>query len=229
MPCLYGMTFAVSDIVSSVRPWNAWSNVTIALRPVWYRAIFTAFSTASAPEFANMVFLAWLARRERVQPLGELDVGLVGRHVEARVRVELGLTRDRLDHLGCACGRRSGRRCRSRSRSSRLPSTSSTIAPEARAVDDGMDRARHPAGRPDRRRANHSIDRGPGIVGDELAFLRDVHRTSLGDGPLGLSGTHRAMNASSICTDRPSGAAGLRAAAPRGRCTVRTIGTWPSP
>ena len=35
MPCLYGITFAVSDIASSVRPWNAWSNVTIAVRPVW--------------------------------------------------------------------------------------------------------------------------------------------------------------------------------------------------
>ena len=57
MPCLYGITFAVSDIASSVRPWNAWSNVTIAWRPVALRAIFTAFSTASAPEFANIVFL----------------------------------------------------------------------------------------------------------------------------------------------------------------------------
>ena len=50
------MTFAVSVMAISVRPWNAWSNATIALRPVALRAIFTAFSTASAPEFANIVF-----------------------------------------------------------------------------------------------------------------------------------------------------------------------------
>ena len=55
MPCLYGMTFAVSVMPISVRPWNAWSNATIALRPVALRAILTAFSTASAPEFANIV------------------------------------------------------------------------------------------------------------------------------------------------------------------------------
>ena len=50
------MTFAVSDIASSVRPWNAWSKQTTAWRPVACRAILTAFSTASAPEFANNVF-----------------------------------------------------------------------------------------------------------------------------------------------------------------------------
>ena len=38
-----------------MRPWNAWSKATIALRPVALRAIFTAFSTASAPELANIV------------------------------------------------------------------------------------------------------------------------------------------------------------------------------
>ena len=55
---MYGITFAVSDIANSVRPWNAWSNVTTACRPVDLRAIFTAFSTASAPELANIVFLS---------------------------------------------------------------------------------------------------------------------------------------------------------------------------
>ena len=55
MPCLYGITFAVSDIPRSVRPWNAWSNATTAERPVALRAILTAFSTASAPALANIV------------------------------------------------------------------------------------------------------------------------------------------------------------------------------
>jgi len=46
---------AVSDIARRVRPWKAWSNVTTAGRPVACRAILIAFSTASAPEFANIV------------------------------------------------------------------------------------------------------------------------------------------------------------------------------
>ena len=40
-------------IVSSVRPWNALSKTSTAGRPVAARAIFTAFSTASAPEFTS--------------------------------------------------------------------------------------------------------------------------------------------------------------------------------
>ena len=39
----------------SVRPWNACPNATTPLRPVAWRAIFTAFSTASAPEFTSIV------------------------------------------------------------------------------------------------------------------------------------------------------------------------------
>src|SRR5438445_344229 len=49
------MTFAVSDMPINVLPWNAWSNATTAERPVAFRAILTAFSTASAPELANIV------------------------------------------------------------------------------------------------------------------------------------------------------------------------------
>src|SRR5919112_6606580 len=37
-------------MVRLVRPWYAWSNTTTAGRPVAWRAILTAFSTASAPE-----------------------------------------------------------------------------------------------------------------------------------------------------------------------------------
>ena len=48
----------VSDIVSSVRPWNARSNATTAGRPVAARAILTAFSTASAPEFTSTLLYA---------------------------------------------------------------------------------------------------------------------------------------------------------------------------
>ena len=50
---LVGHDLQVSDIVSSVRPWNARSKATTAGRPVAARAILTAFSTASAPEFSS--------------------------------------------------------------------------------------------------------------------------------------------------------------------------------
>ena len=46
-------TLLVSDMVSSVRPWNARSKAITAGRPVAARAILTAFSTASAPEFTS--------------------------------------------------------------------------------------------------------------------------------------------------------------------------------
>ena len=39
---------------------------------------------------------------ERVQPLGKRDIGLVGHHLKGRVRVELELFLDRLDHLRMA-------------------------------------------------------------------------------------------------------------------------------
>ena len=39
-----------------VRPWKPSSKASTAGRPVAARAIFTAFSTASAPEFTKNVF-----------------------------------------------------------------------------------------------------------------------------------------------------------------------------
>jgi hypothetical protein len=48
------MTLAVIVIASSVRPWKAFSNTTTAGLPVAARAIFTAFSTASAPELTRI-------------------------------------------------------------------------------------------------------------------------------------------------------------------------------
>ena len=137
MPCLYGITLAVSDIASSVRPWNAWSKATIGAAARAVRAIFTAFSTASAPEFANIVFFAKVAGRERVQALGELDVRLVRRDVEAGVGVELGLPLDRRRPPRGRCGPTFRTAMPVAKSISRLPSTSSTIAPEARAVTIG--------------------------------------------------------------------------------------------
>ena len=42
MPCLYGITLAVSDMARSVLPWNAWSNVTTADLPVAEEAAICA-------------------------------------------------------------------------------------------------------------------------------------------------------------------------------------------
>ena len=50
---MYGSTFDVSETAISVRPWKAPLNAITAGRPVASRAIFTAFSTASAPELKN--------------------------------------------------------------------------------------------------------------------------------------------------------------------------------
>jgi hypothetical protein len=53
---LYGWTLEVRVRARRVRPWKASSKQRTAARPVAARAIFTAFSTASAPEFRKSVF-----------------------------------------------------------------------------------------------------------------------------------------------------------------------------
>jgi hypothetical protein len=50
----------VSDRARRVRPWKASSKQMIPLRRVWLRAIFTAFSTPSAPVLTKRVFFAWV-------------------------------------------------------------------------------------------------------------------------------------------------------------------------
>ena len=52
MPTAYAF-FAVIDIVSSVRPWNAPENTMMFGRFVNALAILTAFSSASAPLFVK--------------------------------------------------------------------------------------------------------------------------------------------------------------------------------
>ena len=54
MPTAYAF-FAVIDIVSSVRPWNAPEKTMMFGRFAKALAIFTAFSSASAPLFAKYV------------------------------------------------------------------------------------------------------------------------------------------------------------------------------
>ena len=73
-----------------------------SVRPVAARAILTAFSTASAP-VENRIGLG-LARegRELVQPLAELDIGLVGHDLEGGVGEGVELLLHRRDHLRMA-------------------------------------------------------------------------------------------------------------------------------
>ena len=89
----------VSDIVSSVRPWNARSNAITAGRPVAARAILTAFSTASAPEFSSTLLYSAAAGIELGQPPADLGVGLVHPDHEALVQVAVDLRVDRLDDV----------------------------------------------------------------------------------------------------------------------------------
>src|SRR6185503_12819214 len=154
------MTFAVRVIPISVRPWNAWSNATIAGRPVAFRAILTAFSTASAPALANMVLAgpsigASAFNRSASSMYGSLAV------TWKQVCVSRSTCR-------CTAATTSGaawptfRTEIPVARSiSRLPSTSSTIAPDARAVTTGW-RFATPVGTASVRRANHSVLLGPG-------------------------------------------------------------------
>ena len=165
-----GDTLAVSDRPSSVRPWNAWSNATTAGRPVAARAIFTAFSTASAPEFTSIDRFSPGHGRAGVQLLAHRDVALVRRHLEARVQERGRLLVDRGDDLGV-----------------RVPDVHDRDAgahvDEAVAVDVLDDRSvralrrrsaascRSLRGPRCVRRAHSSRDRGPGISVSEGAFL----------------------------------------------------------
>ena len=81
----------------SVRPWNAYSKTTTPGRPVAARAIFTAFSMPSAPEFTSSERCSPPARRELAEAPADLDVRLVGADDEALMQVALGLLLHGLD------------------------------------------------------------------------------------------------------------------------------------
>ena len=92
---------------SSVRPWKPCSKQSTAPRFVQPRAIFTAFSTASAPVETSS---ARFSKSPGVMPherFGHLDVGLVAHHLEADVREARRLLGDRLDDRRLARDRRS--------------------------------------------------------------------------------------------------------------------------
>ena len=69
-------------------------------RPVAARAIFTAFSVASAPVVKEDGLGFAFHRRDRVQLLGQLDIGLVSHDLKRRVRVGIELFGNGRHHAG---------------------------------------------------------------------------------------------------------------------------------
>ena len=173
MPCLYGITFAVSDIPISVRPWNAWSNATTARPPGRLARDLDRVLDRLRAGVREHRLRRTVDRRERVQPLGELDVRLVRRHVEARVRVELCLTLDGGDHLGRGVADVQHRDPR---REVDQPVAVDVLDDRARRAggDDRME-VRDPGG--DRGGAPREPLRALRArdLGDQLPFLWDVH------------------------------------------------------
>ena len=127
---------AVSESPSSVRPWNAWSNAITAGRPVAARAIFTAFSTASAPEFTSNERFSCVPGVRCRELFAHRDVALVRRHLEARVEERAACSAIAATTAGCAWPTLTTAMPAPRS-IRRLPSTSSTIAPCARCTKIG--------------------------------------------------------------------------------------------
>ncbi len=154
-------TLAVSVRPSSVRPWNAWSNAITAGRPVAARAIFTAFSTASAPEFTSIDRFsndpgvnAFSASHTSTYPA----YGVTWKQV-CRKCAACDATASTT--AGCACPTLLTAMPAPRS-ISRLPSTSSTMPPDADATKIGKVVAT-PSGTAALRRSHNARERGPGI------------------------------------------------------------------
>src|SRR3990172_6590498 len=228
------MTFAVSVIASSVRPWKAWSNVTIACRPVALRATFTAFSTASAPEFANIVFLG---ESPGVSAFRRSASSMYGSFAVTWKQVCVSRS-----SWSCAAFTTSGevwptfRTAMPVAKSiSRFPSTSSMIAPQARAVTIGWMFAM-PWGHGPVPALEPLARLRAGDLGDELALLRDVHVGALLRVAVGAVPSFRPRPVLRHAAGGPSltrplvriGQSGPPRAYPKQPfCTVRTIALWP--
>src|SRR5436190_8610478 len=155
------MTFAVSDMPINVLPWKAWSNATTAARSVAFRAILTAFSTASTPELANIGFTG-----------PSFGTGAFSRSASSMYG-SFAVTWKQMCVSNSSCrwaaATTSGAVCPTFSTEMpvarsirRFPSTSSTIAPDERAVTIGWMLAT-PGGIAAARRSNRARLFGPGI------------------------------------------------------------------
>src|SRR5436190_7328551 len=154
------MTFAVSDMPINVLPWKAWSNATTAARSVAFRAILTAFSTASTPELANIVFTG---PSIGTSALSRSASSMYGSFAVTWKQVCVSSSSCRwaaATTSGAVCPTFRTEMPVARS-IRRLPSTSSTIAPDARAVTIGWMLAT-PGGMAAARRSNRARLLGPG-------------------------------------------------------------------
>ena len=144
-----------------------------------------------------------VAGRQRVEPLGELDVGLVRRDVEAACGYRAPAWPASPRRLGCGVAdvltpmpvAKSMRR---------LPSTSSMIAPDARAVTTGWIPPT-PRGTADARRTNHSLHFGPGTP---VTSFRSCGMSMTGPPSPASSGASRAALPASIVRVRAGVSAG---------------------
>ncbi len=154
------MFFAVSAIVRLVRPWYAWSNTTIAVRPVACRAILTAFSTASEPELNSADFFACepgVTAASSSQTSTYTSYGVIMKQVCVNAATWSVTARTT---CGAALPTLVTAIPEPRSMSE-LPSTSTRTPPPARSMNTGK-AFPTPADTAAWRRANSSRERGPG-------------------------------------------------------------------
>ncbi len=158
---MYGWIFEVSDIAISVRPWNAFENAITAGRPVAARAILTAFSIASAPELKNAALtgpeIGTSAPRRSASSTYD-SYGTIVKSV-CRNRSTCACTRAETASFECPTVRQPMPPAKSRNV---LPSTSVSVAPEARSTKIGTTRVLARATDASFR-AIHSRETGPGI------------------------------------------------------------------
>src|ERR671918_2031131 len=195
------MAFPVSVKARSVRPWKAWSKVTAAGRPVNERASLIAFSTASAPELTSMVRFWW-------------SPGVSSFNRSARATYgSFSVTWKHVCVYAAACSRIASttagwalppfRTASPAPKSiSRFPSTSSTIAPEARSTNTGtvLNTA---FGIAALRRAISSRERGPGMSVTRRrswgSSMGSIFQSAAPD-----SRRARSKRSSAVCTVRPT-------------------------
>jgi hypothetical protein len=137
-------------------------------------------------------------RRDRVEPLGELDVGLVGRDVETGVRLELRLPLDGRDHFRCRVAH-----VQDRDASREVDQPVAVDVFDDRAGRSGRhDRMEVGDARRHRRRApcEPLLTLGPGYLGDQLALLWDVHGEQCPAPRRPTSGAPPAWSGSFLCT-----------------------------
>ena len=167
--------------MSSVRPWNAWSNAITAGRPVAARGDLHRVLDRFRARVHEQRPLLVRARRALRELLAHRDVALVGRDLEARVHeVARPARRSPSTTFGCACPTFTTAMPAPRSMR-RLPSTSSTIGALRIGHEDGQRRADRRQGWRVRGAPRVLSNAGPGISVMSSTLL--FHRSSVAGQP----------------------------------------------